>query len=288
MLLLLNNFFGGVMYPQNQQQEPEKKQATIQLSFFKNADQGRFVIANVSTKNDSGKLVFVNSAKVDFYFKQPAGESFVASAFTNEGGKASVSIPDNLPADTSGLTFVVWLRSNQTYADAEAESAIKDARVVLNLSEKDTARLITATVSEVQMNNKEKPAANVEVSFGVKRLFGIMPLSDEAIVTTNDEGVATFYLPKEIKGDEKGNIVLVARINDSEQYGTVEATTSARWGVPLVADKNPFPRALWEPRAPVLLIVVFSIIFGGIWLTYGTVVYQIYRIEKIKPTVKTQ
>lgn len=282
-LLLTANFFWSISYAQNELNEPEKKQATVQLSFYKNADLSKIVVANVSAKNDSAKLIFVEGVKINFYFLQPSGESFLASAITNGGGKASVRLPKNLPADTSGITFIARLKDDKVYADTEAEGTVKDVRLVLVLSDGDTSKLITARVMEMQTDGNEKLIENVEVSFGIQRLFGIMPLDEEATVPTDDNGVATFAFPKEIKGDEKGKVVLVARIMDHELYGNVEAIAPSAWGAPLVVEKNPFPRALWEPNAPVLLIISFSIIFGGIWLTYGVVVYQISKIERKAP-----
>ncbi|RTL55686.1 MAG: hypothetical protein EKK39_02475 [Sphingobacteriales bacterium] len=267
-------------YTRDQQQLDKKKTATVELSFYKNADGDRTIVANVSTKNDSGKLVFVRGVKINFYTSALAGKSFLGEALTSEGGKASIHFPKEISTDTSGVTIIARIENDKGYEDAEAQASVKDARLVLSLSEGDSSKLISVLATEILANGKEKPIPNVEVNFGIQRLFGIMPLSDEANVTTDDRGMATFNFPKEIKGDEKGNVVLVARIIDNEVYGNVEATSISKWGEPLVVEKNPFPRALWEPRAPIILIISFSIIFGGIWFTYGFVIYQITKIEK--------
>ncbi|WP_298298561.1 hypothetical protein [Hydrotalea sp.] len=264
------------------QQVDKKKTAIVELSFYKNAAGVRTIVANVSAKNDSGKLVFVPGIKISFYTSTIAGKSFLGETLTNEGGKASIHFPKKIPIDTSGITIIAQIENDKVYEDAEAQASVKDARLVLSLSEVDSSRLISALATEILPDGEQKPIPNVEVNFGIQRLFGIMPLSDEAKVTTDDRGVAIFNFPKEIKGDEKGNIVLVASITDNEVYGNVEATSVSKWGEPLVVEKNPFPRALWEPKAPIILMISFSIIFGGIWFTYGFVVYQITKIEKIE------
>ena len=279
-LILIASFIFNISYAQKEQQEAGKKPVMVQLSFYKNAEQSRTVVAVASAKNDSGKLVFVVGIKVNFYVLQPTGASFLANAFTDEGGKAIVLLPKIIQTDTSGLKVAARIENDNVYENAEEEGMVKDARLALSLAEEDTSRIITATVTEKQLSGEEKPVANVEVIFGIQRLFGIMPFSDEATVTTDDNGMASFNFPKKIEGDESGNIVLVARITDNEVYGNVEATAKSKWGVPLAVEKNPFPRALWEPKAPILLMVVFSIIFGGIWFTYSIVIYQITKIEK--------
>lgn len=280
--LLAINIFWNISYAQNEQQEPGKKQAMVQLSFYKNAEQSRFIIANVTAKNDSGKLVFVQGIKISFYALGLTGKSFIQEASTNEGGKASIPFPKEIPADTSGVTIIARIENDKVYDNTEVQASVKEASLVLSLSERDSLKLITAFASETMANGEQRPAPGVEVSFGIKRLFGIMPLGEEATATTDDQGLATFSFPKEIKGDEKGDVVIVGKITDHEIYGNVEATTSTQWGAQLVVEKNPFPRALWEPRAPIVLIVSFSIIFGGIWITYGIVFFQIIKIKREK------
>lgn len=262
------------------QQVDKKKTAIVELSFYKNAGGDRTIVANVSAKNDSGKLVFVQGVKINFYTSTLAGKSFLGKALTNEGGKATIHFPKEAPRDTSGITIIAGIENDKGYEDTETQASVKDARLVLSLSEGDSSRLISALATEILPDGEEKPIPNVEVNFGIQRLFGVMPLSEEANVTTDDRGMATFNFPKEIKRDEKGNVFLVTRIIDDEVYGNVEATSVSKWGEPLVVEKNPFPRALWEPRAPVILIISFIIIFSGIWFTYGFVIYQITKIEK--------
>ena len=53
-------------------------------------------------------------------------------------------------------------------------------------------------------------------------------------------------------------------------------------------DKNPFPRALWEPYAPPSLILVISILFGGVWCAYFFTFYQLRKIKRDKIDSKQQ
>ena len=276
-------FLCNISYSQNEQQESSgKKQAMVQLSFNKNADQSRYITAAVTSKNDSGKLVFVPDIKIKFYALGLTGKSFLQEALTNEGGKAKIPFPKNIAPDTSGISIIAAIESDKYYEDAKVQASVKEADLRIDLMEKDSLKLITATVTEVMANGEKRPVPDVEVSFGVKRLFGTMPLAEEAIATTDGEGAASFSFPKEIKGNEKGEVVIVATILDNEIYGNVEAIKNTQWGIPLAVDKNPFPRALWEPRAPIILIVSFSIIFGGIWITYGIVIFHIIKIKRKK------
>lgn len=284
LFFLVLNFHWNVAFAENDTSASEKKQAIIQLSFYKKADQSRTAVAKAFTRNENGRLVFAEGIKMNFYALQASGELFLKEITTDNEGKAEFNFSKSISADSASgsITIIARIENDKIYDDAEAQSSVKEARVVLSFSEKDTSKLITATVTEIQPGGREIPAANVEVNFGVQRLFGMLPLSDEATVTTDENGKAVFVFPKEINGDENGNIILAAQILDNEVFGNVEAASPVSWGKPLVVEKNPFPRALWEPKAPVLLMVCFSIIFGSIWFTYFYIVYKISKIEKLK------
>lgn len=280
ILFFAVTFIWNTSFTRDKQQADEKKTAAIALSFYKTNDGKRMVVAQVSSKNDSGKLVFVQWVKINFYSLGINGKSLLRNVSTDEGGKAQINLPPGIPTDTSGATIIAAIENDKVYNDAEAQAYVKEANLTLTLSGKDSARLITVLALEVLPNGEQRPILNAEVNFGIQRLFGIAPLGDEATATTDDNGMATFKFPDGIKGDEKGKVVVVARMIDNDVYGNVEAASAATWGERLIPEKNAFPRALWEPRAPVLLITAFSIIFGGIWFTYAFVIFQLVKIKK--------
>ena len=262
------------------QQANKKKTAAIALSFYKNTDGKRIVVAQASSRNDSGKLVFVQGIKISFYTPGTTGKTLLANVLTNEGGKARINLSPDIPKDTSGITVIARIEDDKMYEDAEAKASVKEADLALTLSKKDSVKLIAVVASEVLPNGEKNPISNAEVNFGIQQLFGVMPLGEEPTATTDDNGVATFNFPEGINGDENGKVTIVARIIDNDVYGNVETASAAAWGARLVPEKNPFPRALWEPRAPLILITAFSIIFGGIWFTYAYVIFQLVKIKK--------
>jgi hypothetical protein len=279
-VLLLSTLFNDSLYAQGKQlQQSKKRNAVVQLSFYKDVNRNKIAIAKVSSRNDSGKLVFVERVKIEFYFLQKSAETFLGTSVTDESGNAKISFSKLVPSDTSGITIIARLRDNKLYVDAETQETVKDANIVLTTSQKDSAKILTVHATEVFPNGEQRPIPNLEINFGIHRLFGIMPLGDEATATTDEHGIATFNFPEGINGDEKGKVVVAARIIDNDVYGNVETDATTSWGRRLVVDKNPFPRALWEPRAPISLIATFCVIFGGIWFTYGFVIYILVKIK---------
>jgi hypothetical protein len=156
----------------------------------------------------------------------------------------------------------------------------KNANLTLSLNPLDTTRLITARVTEIGKDGKELPVKGAEVKFYVQRLFGFMPASDDNNIVTDDNGNSYFTFPKTIAGDSAGVITIVARLEDNEQFGNVENKVASSWGTVLAIVKDPFPRALWEPYAPLPLVITITMLFGGVWFIYFFISSQLRKIKK--------
>ena len=276
----------GFFYASSSETYSEKSSATIQLSFHKMRDQNRIATATVTTKAKEGRPIFVRGVKVNFYVNDKSGQLPLGSTYTDLGGQARITLPEDLPVDAEGMaTLTVKIENDPLYSDVEVEGSVKEANLVLSVLEMDTVKMITAKLTKISPDRKEIPVNEVEVIFYVQRLFGPMSLTEEATVKTDKNGIATFDFPKGIKGDEQGNIKLVARIEDNEMFGNIESVVKTQWGIPLVIEKHPFPTDLWEPNAPLWLKLSFTIVFGGIWIIYLFILYQLVRLQK-KPSTE--
>ncbi len=83
-------------------------------------------------------------------------------------------------------------------------------------------------------------------------------------------------------GDQKGNIVLVAKVEDNDQYGNLLVEKTVPWGVALKPEKNFFDqRTLWTTRFRTpfwLLFMAYSIVIG-VW---GTIIYLVTQILRTR------
>jgi hypothetical protein len=265
---------------QNQLQAQEKSEATIELSYYKKADLTKTAVAIVKARKDK-KFVPAKNAQVNFYVSHDKVQQLLKSVNTDNKGKAVIVLPKVLPLNEDlSFTVVAKIENNNLYEDAEEQFHYKDAKITLSLDPRDTAHLATARVTEFDSERKEIPVKGAEVKFYVQRLFGIMPAAEENKIVTDEKGEASFAYPKDIPGDKAGVIIVVARMEDNEQFGNVENKASSSWGTILVTERDPFPRALWEPSAPLPLLLTILIIFGGVWCTYFLILNQLRKIKK--------
>ena len=82
-------------------------------------------------------------------------------------------------------------------------------------------------------------------------------------------------------GDEKGNLILVARVEDNDSYGNLVVERSVPWGVAVKAEQNFWHRTLWSTgnRAPIWLLFIALAIIIGVW---GSIIYLVKQLFKVK------
>jgi len=273
--------FFGISTAQEPAKDQEKSPAVIQLSFYKNADKSKTAVAIAKTKNKDGKFIFAKDVKVNFYATNGKELQLIKSVITDNNGKASIGLPKEIPLDDS-LYFSVTakIENDNMYEDAEDNVRFKEANVSISLDPHDTSQLVTAKVTDIGKDGKERPVKGVEVSFYVQRLFGLMPAGEDYKVTTDKSGEAEFNLPKNIAGDTAGDLIIVTKLEDNAIFGNVENKAATTWGTVLAIEKDPFPRALWKPYAPLPLVFTITILFGGVWIVYFFLFVQMRKIYK--------
>lgn len=281
LAISFTGLFCNITFAQDKPIDSGKSEATIALSYFKKADMNKTAIAIVKTKNKEGKFVPAINAKVNFYVLNDKEQQLLKSAITDNKGKAEITIQKGLPLDENlSFTIVAKIEKDKLYEDVEEQMHYKNANLTLNLNPHDTARLVTAKVTETDKDGKEIPLKGIELRFYVQRMYGNMPASEENTVSTDDKGEASFTFPKNIPGDTAGVVNITVRMEDNEQYGNVENNAGTSWGSPLAIIKDPFPRAIWAPNAPWGIVITLSTLFSGVWLTYCFILWQLRAIKK--------
>lgn len=124
-----------------------------------------------------------------------------------------------------------------------------------------------------------KPVEGAKVAFLARRTFGRLSLGQEE---TLDDGTAAVPFPKDLPGGPEGSIDITAEIRSPAPYAGVVTQATLGGALKVATETEPFPRALWSPRAPVALLVTLFILLGAVWGTYACVVVQLVHIRKTK------
>jgi hypothetical protein len=143
---------------------------------------------------------------------------------------------------------------------------------VLATNIEDHKKMLRATVTA-----DGKPLENVTVAFYVKRTFGNLLLGTDQ---TLDDGTAAVAFPLDLPGGRIGRLEAFAQIQSPEKYAGPAGEATLEGGAIVPAEADPFPRALWAPRAPLALIATILGLLAAVWVAYAYVVVQLLRIRK--------
>ncbi len=164
----------------------------------------------------------------------------------------------------------IILQWNISYSQSAKKGGIIDWRLSANDSMHVATVIVTDSVAKT-------PLKGVELTFYVKRTFGLMKVGSG---TTDTTGIAVVDIPLSIPGsDSSRKVTIVAMAEDDKIINDVSSQTIAYSPLPFPKDKA-LPREMISSRAPWWLVITFSLGVGVVWLLFAYVVYLIYRIKK--------
>jgi hypothetical protein len=219
--------------------------------------------------------------KVSFLLVTDAGEKSLGFVITDLNGKALLNIKaDSLATDKEGkIHLKAIFAGNKKMEPAEGEVTIKRARLEMTPVKEDS--LLSVNVKLVDLaNGKETPVSKTDLGIFVKRMFFPLKVGEG---TTDDSGEANIEVPLDLPGDSKGDITLIAKLDENELYGNLETSIVQKWGTPVSDKLENLPRALWSAHPPVWMMVTFIILMSTVWGHYLVIIIQLFRLRKEEP-----
>lgn len=262
------------------QEDSVVAESVVKLHYYNNNNSLQYLLLESNLKK--GKQLTPQSNKTyQLFLDSSSNENLIATLKTDVTGKAKAFIPPTLKTNwdrSSKHLFIVKEGDEEVVTDY---SIIK-SKITIDTASADGVKTITATVMKLE-NSEWVPAKEVEMKIGMQRQGAILSAGDEETYTTDSTGTVAVEVTKNnLHGDEKGNILLVAKVDDNEELGNLVTEKKVSWGVSTKPDNNFFEqRTLWTTRfrTPVwLLLMAYSIVIG-VW---GTLIYLVVQIVKIK------
>jgi len=228
-----------------------------------------------------GRFQNVGGISLKLFLDKDTAGKFIAKVVTNDAGEATTYIPSSLKSqwgNTLKHTFVATFDGNSKYDPAKGEATIAKAKILIDAT---ADRKITATVFEMKDTTWTR-VKGVDVIIAVKRLGGDLPVNETPTFTTDSTGQASADFKRDsIPGDAKGNITLVAKVLDNDQYGNLSIEKTVPWGAKFAMLNTFDNRTLFATRdkAPLWLqVIAYSIMFT-VW---GILIYLVFNVFKIK------
>ncbi len=258
---------------------PELISPSLTFSCVQKGDNTIDLNAALKTKI-KGSFIKLPHLKIKFIEVIGDAEKELGYAITNGEGKAAFTVKDSIATDAEGkVHFKAQFAGNKAMDVAEEELTVKRAKLLLVPVKEDSALSVKVTLVELA-GGKETPVKETELGVFVKRSF--LPLKI-GTGTTDENGEASVEVPNNLPGDTKGNITLLAKLDENEVYGNLETAVTQQWGTPVSDIIKEQPRALWSPHPPIWMLLTFIILMTVVWGHFFVIVYQLWRLRKEEP-----
>ena len=205
----------------------------------------------------------------------------LATIFTDDDGKGILIIEANykFPLNSEGYAIIKAVYSgNDSLRSANKEIKFIDLNLDISFEVIDSVNNIIVAAFELDSLGEKKPVAGIDLNIGVQRLYSILYLEK---VETEDDGRGTMEFPNDLPGDSIGNIILIVKIVDNDNYGSITKSAKIDWGtiVDYSIPKN--GRSLFGEQAPMWMIIAVFIILAGAWFHFILAITRVLKMKKL-------
>ncbi|GGK22505.1 hypothetical protein GCM10007962_15870 [Yeosuana aromativorans] len=248
------------------------------LTTVKQSDNSRVLEASfiATNKKDRKDRVPVYEADINFYNVTETEDILLGTTKTDKEGTAQLTVPANQAyvTDADGFINLKAVFDGTDGLDSEeAELAVKDVFLELNLKEIDSVKTVILNAYTLDSLNTKIPLEDTEISFTVGGFIKNLPIQKGTV----EDGQLQFKFPENISGDKNGNIDVIASIVDSDEFGNVIQKKNINWGTNKIIEVE--SNKLWSRVAPIWMYIVLSILLLGVWANYA---YSIVNLLKMK------
>ncbi len=155
----------------------------------------------------------------------------------------------------------------------------KKAIIRLQFSEDGVKKYITAKVNEFENDSIGDPVSEIDLYFYVERTFSLLPIG-AVFNTTEENGEVKIEFPSDLPGDSVGNVKIIVKILEADEYTDTEVQKTIDWGKVTRFSNKQTERSLWAAgaNAPISLLLLTNLLILTVW---GIIVYIIYKIVQI-------
>ena len=276
---------GKLMAQTDSSAKTEVKEATtysplIAFTSTQKSDNSVDLKATVQAKIN-GTLTRLPGLKIEFTVGVDSSVKILGEAITDSKGVAIFTCkPDQLITDKEGkLNFKASFAGKDSIEAAAEVVAVKRARLEIIPVKEDS--LLTVKVKLIDLSTGTETAVPaIDLGVFVKRLFSALKLGEGK---TDEAGEASIEIPNNLPGDATGNITLLAKLDENEVYGNLEAAVTQQWGAPVSDELKELPRSLWSTHPPIWMLVTFIVLMSAVWGHYLVIIVQLFRLRKEEP-----
>ena len=284
-LALIISASGNLMAQTDSSGKPEVKEAStyaplIEFVSVQKNDNSVDLKTSVKAKIN-GTLTKLAGLTIEFTVGADSTAKKLGEAITDSKGVAIFTCkPDQLTTDKEGkLNFKASFAGKDSIESAEELVSVKRARLEITPVKEDS--LLTVKVKLIDLSTGAETAVpETDLGVFVKRMFSSLKLGEGK---TDEAGEASIEIPNNLPGDAQGNITLLAKLDENEVYGNLEAAVTQPWGTAVSDELKALPRSLFSTLPPLWMPITFLILMTAVWGHYIVIIFELFRLRKEEP-----
>lgn len=265
------------------QDNEEKHRTYIGLEFEKKGDEISLRASLTARIEGERGRKKISDVEISFYYKSDTSDILLGTADTNEDGIAvyRLEYSSEIPVNADGAyLFSAAFSGNNEFTDVSRDIEIKPIVLELDFVEIDSVKNIAVKAYSIGIAG-DKTSIEEDVLLYVPRQFSMLRIGKVELL--NGEGMINF--PVTLPGDSIGNLQIIARIEESNDFGTVEVASVKNWGKPrppVIIEKR---RGLGDTDAPLWMVYTLIVLMSAVWFHYCYLLFILYSIKRKGKTV---
>jgi len=277
LALGLSVYFAESSYGQEQ-----KNSLILSLGYFNENNQIQYLKAVTKTKVNR-KFKMVQGIPLSFYISSESPANLLGKATTDDKGQAVLFIPPSAQQiwnKSAKQNFLVVSDTSQLYDGTKTSIDLTKSKIRIDTAED---KKIIATLLECK-DSIWTPVKGVDMKIGVKRLGAELNVNETPTFTTDSLGmVSADFKQLNLPGDSLGNLILVARVEDNDNYGNLSSEKTVPWGTLSRYQEAYNRRSLYARRgwSPLWLEWMAYTIIAAVWIVLFYLFTQILKLKKL-------
>lgn len=250
------------------------------FKYWKKADGFFELSVNMTAEGEDGYYP-LEGLPVNFLHITDTSSELLGTLETDGEGNAvfRVDPASIIHKDTAGLFGLsAAFDGNEEYEGTSEEIYVKDVKLTMSLETIDSVNTVLVTATYIKGDGNEYPITDQEIFLYKQGLYSWLQIGEGWLV----DGECEIVFPEMLPGDKDGNVALHLAITEHSDFGNVEVSADAPWGVipKYFTEEN---GKLWTTLAPTWMVILLIILLSGVWGHYIYAMVQIRRIKKAAP-----
>jgi hypothetical protein len=236
------------------------------------------VVAKLLEKPDKQYVALANAA-IEIYNLTDSTEVLLGKGISDKNGLVEIRInaKDQLSINMDGYyTIMGSYEGGDSYKSSDDELLFKPAIFEMEGEVIDSVNTITIKIFED--SEEALPLEDAEVVLQVPRMFSNLPIASGF---TDEDGIVSFEFPNDLPGGENGELVIMAKVEDTDDYASLQGQVENNWGIPHSTTLEYHEtRALWSPDAPLWMVFTFALLMILVWGHFFIIIYKLSLVHK--------